>query len=83
MAHAFKIKFWETFSTPGYYDILTEGQFKMSNSNGGCMRLRAPTACPEWNEGTDKDVKILQRLSVHAGLTSECISEAIEAFDRW
>ena len=82
MAHAFKIKFWETISTPGYYDILTEGQYKMPNSNNGCMRLRAPTACPKWNKGTDKDVKILQWLSVHAGLTSECVSEVIEPFAR-
>ena len=37
MAHAFKIKFWETFSTPRYYDILTNGQYKLPNSNDGCM----------------------------------------------
>ena len=49
MAHAFKIKSWETFSTPGYYDILTDGQHKMPNSNDGCMQLRASTACPERN----------------------------------
>ena len=36
MAHAFKIKFWETFSTPGYYDILTDNQYKIPNSNDGC-----------------------------------------------
>ena len=29
MAHAFKIKFWEMFSTPRYYDILTNNQYKM------------------------------------------------------
>ena len=39
MACAFKIKFWETFNTPGYYDILTEGPYKMPNSNDGCMQL--------------------------------------------
>ena len=83
MAHAFKIKFWEMFSTSRYYDILTEGQYKMPNSNDGCMWLRVPTACPEWNEGTDKDVKIFQWLSIHAVLTSECISEVIEPFTRW
>ena len=44
------------------------------------MRLRAPTTCPEWNEGTDEDVKVLQWLSKHTGLTSECISEIIEPF---
>ena len=59
MACAFKIKFWDTFNTPGYYNILIEGQYKLPNSNDGCMQLRAPTACPEWNEGTDEDVKIL------------------------
>ena len=37
MAHAFKIKFWETFNTPRYYDILTFGHYKMPNSNNGCM----------------------------------------------
>ena len=57
MAHAFKIKFWEIFNIPKYYNILTDSQYKMPNSNDGCMQLRAPTACPEWNEGTDKDVK--------------------------
>ena len=82
MACAFKMRFWETFSTPGYYDILTEGQYKRPNSNAGCMRLRAPTACPEWNEGTDEDVTILKWLSIHAGLTSECVSEVIELFTR-
>ena len=61
MAHAFKIKFWETFSTPGYYDILTEGQYKMPNSNDGCMQLRALTACPEWKEGTNENETILVR----------------------
>ena len=80
MAHAFKIKFWDTFNIPGYYDILTEGQYKLPNSNDGCMQLRAPTACPKWNEGTDEDGKVLQWLSVHAGLTSECVSEVIEPF---
>ena len=49
MACALKIKFWETFNIPGYYDILTNGQYKMPNSNDGCMQLRAPTTCPEWN----------------------------------
>ena len=82
MAHAFKIKFWEMFSTPGYYDILNDGQYKMPNSSDGCMWLQAPTTCPEWNEGTDEDIKILQWISVHAGLMSECISEVIEAFTR-
>ena len=57
MAHTFKIKFWETFNTPGYYDILIDGQYKMPNSNDGCMWLQAPTTCPEWNKGTDEDVK--------------------------
>ena len=47
------------------------------------MHLRAPTACPEWNTGTDEDETILQWLSVHAGLTSECISGVIESFTRW
>ena len=37
MAHAFKIKFWETFNIPRYYNILTNGQYKMPNSNDGCM----------------------------------------------
>ena len=82
MAHVFKIKFWEMFSTPGYYDILTDNQYKMPNSNDGCMQLRAPTTCPKWNEGTDEDTKVLQWLSKHAGLTSECISGVIEPFTR-
>ena len=68
------------FSTPGCYDILTNNQYKIPNSNDGCMWLRAPTACPEWNEGTDEDVKVLQWLSEHAGLTSECVSEVIKPF---
>ena len=83
MVCAFKIKFWEAFNTPRYYNILTKGQYKMPNSNDGCMQLQAPTACPKWNEGTDEDVKILQWLSVHAGLTSEYISEVIKPFARW
>ena len=32
IAHAFKIKFWDTFNIPGYYNILTEGQYKLPNS---------------------------------------------------
>ena len=51
---------------------------KMANSNDGCMWLRAPTTCPEWNKGTDEDIKVLQWLSEHTGLTSECVSEVIE-----
>ena len=46
MARAFKIRFWEMFSPPGTYDILTENQYKLPNSNDGCMWLRAPTTCP-------------------------------------
>ena len=83
MACAFKIKFWEMFNIRGYYDILTDGWYKMPNSNDDCTQLRAPTTCPEWNERTDKDVKILQWLRIHAGLTSECISEVIEPFAKW
>ena len=82
MAHAFRIRFWETFSAPRMYDILTDNQYKIPNSNDGYMQLRAPTACPEWNEGTDEDITVLHWLSKHAGLTSECITEAIELFTR-
>ena len=46
------------------------------------MWLRAPTACPKWNKGTDEDVKVLQWLSEHTGLTSECVSEIIELFGK-
>ena len=83
MACAFKIKFWDMFNIPGYYEILTKSQYKLPNSNDGCMQLRAPTACPKWNEGTDEDAKVLQWLSIHTGLTSECVSEVIEPFAKW
>ena len=83
MARAFKIRFWETFSATGTYDILTDNQYKLPNSNDGCMQLRAPTACPEWTEGTEDDEKILHWLSQNTGLTSECIAEVIEPFARW
>ena len=46
------------------------------------MWLRAPTACPEWTEGTEDDEKILHWLSQNAGLTSECVTEVIEPFAR-
>ena len=82
MACAFRIRFWEMFNAPGMYNILTDNQYKLPNSNDGCMRLRAPTACPEWNEGTDKDEKVLHWLSKNAGLTSECVTEVIEPFTR-
>lgn len=82
MSHAFKNSFWEVFNTPGMYDILTESQYKVSNSSDGSMRLRMQTACPEWKEGADEDAKILIWLSVHAGLTSECATEVIEPFAR-
>ena len=62
--------------------ILTDNQYKLPNSNDGCMWLRAPTACPEWNEGMDKDVIILHWLRKNAGLTSECVTEVIELFAR-
>ena len=83
MAHAFKIQFWDTFSATRTYDILMDNQYKLLNSNDGCMRLRAPTACPEWTEGTEDDEKVLHWLSQNAGLTSECIAEVIELFARW
>ena len=82
MARAFKIRFWETFNAPGTYDILTDNQYKLPNSNDGCILLRAPTACPEWNEGTEEDEKVLLWLSQNAGLTSECVTEVIELFAR-
>ena len=82
MACALRIRFWETFNAPGTYDILTENQYKLPNSNDGCMRLRAPTTCPKRNEGTDEDVIILHWLSKNAGLTSECVTEVIESFTR-
>ena len=46
------------------------------------MLLRAPTACPEWNKGTDEDITVLHWLSQNAGLASECVSEVIEPFTR-
>ena len=46
------------------------------------MQLRAPTACPKWNKGTDKDITVLHWLSKNAGLTSECVPEVIELFTR-
>ena len=82
MACTFRIRFWETFNAPGMYNILTDNQYKLPNSNDGCMRSRAPTTCPEWNEGTDEDEIILHWLSKNAGLTSECITEVIEPFAR-
>ena len=60
-----------------------DNEYKLPNSNDGCMQLRAPTACPEWNEGTEEDEKVLHWLSQNAGLTSECIAEVIEPFSRW
>ena len=83
MACALRIRSWETFSAPGIYYILTDNQYKLPNSNDGCMRLRAPTACPKWNEGTDEDITVLHWLSKNAGLTSECTTEVIELFARW
>ena len=82
MARAFRIRFWETFNAPRMYDILTDNQYKLSNSNDGCIRLRAPTTCPKWNEGTEEDEKVLHWLSRNAGLTSECVTEVIEPFAR-
>ena len=46
------------------------------------MRLRAPTTCPEWTEGTEDDEKVLHWLSQNTGLTSECVAEVIEPFAR-
>ena len=83
MARAFRIRFWEMFSAPRTYNILTEHQYKLPNSNDGCMRLRAPTACPEWNKGMDEDITVLHWISKNAGLTSECVTEDIELFTRW
>ena len=40
------------------------------------------STCPEWNEGTEEDEKVLHWLSRNAGLTSECITEVIEPFAR-
>ena len=82
MAHVFRIRFWEMFNAPGMYNILTDNQYKVPNSNDGCMWLRAPTACPEWNKGTDEDIAVLHWLSKTPGLTSECITEVIEPFAR-
>ena len=80
MAREFKSRFWEIFSLPGMYDIMTDHHYKSPNSSDGCMRLRARTACPEWVEGNEADEKILRWLSTHAGLTSECVTEVIEPF---
>ena len=82
MAHAFRIRFWETFNAPGTYDILTDNQYKLPNSNDGCMQLRAQTACPKWNEGMDEDEKVLHWLRKNARLTSECITEVSKLFAR-
>ena len=82
MACAFRIRFWEMFNAPGTYNILTDNQYKLPNSNDGCMQLRAPTACPERYEGTDEDKIILHWLSKNAGLTSECITEVLKPFAR-
>ena len=72
------------FNAPGTYDILTDNKYKLPNSNDGCMQLTAPTACPEWNEGTEEDEQVLHWLSQNAGLTSECVAEVIElSARRW
>ena len=60
-----------------------DNQYKLPNSNDGCMQLRAPTTCPKWTEGMEDDEKILHWLSQNARLTSECIAEVIELFTRW
>ena len=83
MAHAFRIRFWEIVNAPGMYDILTDNQYKLLNSNDGCMQFRAPTTCPKWNEGMDEGVIILHWLSKNTSLTSECVIEVIELFARW
>ena len=70
MASVFRIRFWETFSAPRTYDILTDNQYKLPNSNDGCMRM-------------DEDIAVLHWLSKNAGLTSECVTEVIEPFARW
>ena len=82
MACAFKIRFWEMFNAPRTCDILTDNQYKLPNSNDGCMQLRAPTTCPKWNEGMEEDEKVLHWLSQNAGLSSECVTEVIEPFTR-
>ena len=71
------------FSATRTYDILMDNQYKLPNSNDGCMQLRAPTASPEWTKGMGDDEKILHWLSQNAGLTSECVAEVIEPFARW
>ena len=70
------------FGATGTYDILMDNQYKLPNSNDGCMQLRAPTACHEWTEGTEDDEKVLHWLSQNTGLTSECVAEVIEPFAR-
>ena len=55
MACAFKIQFWETFSTTRTYNILMDNQYKLPNSNDGCMQLRVPTTCPEWTKGMEDE----------------------------
>ena len=82
MACTFRIRFWEMFNAPRMYDILTDNQHKLPNSNDGCMWLRAPTACPKWNKGMDEDEIILHWLSKNVRLTSECVTEVIELFGR-
>ena len=71
------------FSATGTYDILMDNEYKLPNSNDGCMRLRAPTACTEWTEGMENDEKVLHWLSQNSGLISECVTEVIKLFTRW
>ena len=59
-----------------------DNQYKLPNSNDGCMQLRAPTACPKWTEGMEGDETILHWLSQNTVLTSECVAEVIEPFAR-
>ena len=60
-----------------------DNQYKLPNSNDGCMWLRAPTACPKWNKWTEEDEKVLHWLSQNAGLTSEHVAEVIKPLARW
>ena len=46
------------------------------------MWFKAPTACPKWDKGTDKDIAVLHWLTKNAGLTSECITEVIKPLAR-
>ena len=80
LSHALKHKKAQAHAPKPAPFVIQPGIAKELTSMMQTWLMNEAPCPPAIRQEPDKDAKILQWLSIHAGLTSECVSEVIEPF---